>query len=224
MQLQLSNFGFTKTMEQDIAILIADLSGYTALTETHGSFTAADMIDKYVEIVNDCLVGECVLHQRVGDEVMIVSPSADDLATTAILLIERCSAEHNFLQLHGGLHYGKVLKRGNSYFGSVINLTSRIATNAGKGTFWCSHEFVNALREKQKFTFRSQGRPTFKNVTEQNEVLELVIDNAHAFHIDPICKMLIHKKESAIRHPQQDIFFCSANCMDIYLRQGIANA
>jgi adenylate cyclase len=224
MQLQLSNFGFTKTMEQDLAILIADLSGYTALTETHGSFTAADMIDKYVEIVNDSLAGESVLHQRVGDEVMIVSPSADDLAATVILLIEKCSAEHNFLQLHGGLHYGKVLKRSNNYFGSVINLASRIATNADKGTFWCSHQFVNALLEKEKFTFRSQGKQSFKNVSEQNEVLELVIDNGHTFHIDPVCKMVIHKKETAIRHPQQDIFFCSANCMDIYLRQPFSNA
>lgn len=219
MQLQLINFGFTKTMEQDIAILIADLSGYTALTETHGSFTAADMIDKYVEIVNDCLAGDSVLHQRVGDEVMIVSTSADDLARTAILLIERCSAQHNFLQLHGGLHYGKVLQRSNHYFGAAINLTSRIASNAAKGTFWCSHQFINALQEKDKFTFRSQGKQSFKNISEENEVLELVIDTVKPFHIDPVCKMLIHKKETAVRHPQQDIFFCSANCRDIYLKQ-----
>ena len=219
MQLQLSNFGFTKTMEQDIAILIADLSGYTALTETHGSSTAADLIDKYLEIVNDCLVGESELHQRVGDEVMIVSPSADDLAGTAILLIKRCSAENNFLQLHGGLHYGKVLKRSNNYFGSAINLTSRIAGNACKGTFWCSHQFVNALHQIEKYNFRSQGKQNFKNVSELNEVLELVIDNDHAFYIDPICRMIIHEKETAIRHPQQDIFFCSANCRDIYLEQ-----
>jgi len=45
-------------MEQDIAILIADLSGYTALTETHGASSAADLVDKYVEIVNNSLAGE----------------------------------------------------------------------------------------------------------------------------------------------------------------------
>jgi hypothetical protein len=30
-------------MEQNITILIANLSGYTALTETHGSVVAADL-------------------------------------------------------------------------------------------------------------------------------------------------------------------------------------
>ena len=60
-----------------MAILIADLSGYTALTETHGASAAADIIDKYVEMVKDSLVGDSHFHERAGDEVMIVSSSAD---------------------------------------------------------------------------------------------------------------------------------------------------
>ena len=60
-------------MEQDIAILIADLSGYTSLTDTHGAVAAADLIDKYVEIVGRSLVGRSEFHQRSGDEVLIAS-------------------------------------------------------------------------------------------------------------------------------------------------------
>ena len=45
-------------MEKNIAILMADLSGYTALTETHGSVAAADIIDRYIAIVENCLVGD----------------------------------------------------------------------------------------------------------------------------------------------------------------------
>jgi class 3 adenylate cyclase len=37
-----------KDMEEDIAILMADLSGYTALTETHGPHGAADIVEKYI--------------------------------------------------------------------------------------------------------------------------------------------------------------------------------
>ena len=43
-------------MEENLAILMADLSGYTALTETHGAVSAANLIDRYVEIVEKCLV------------------------------------------------------------------------------------------------------------------------------------------------------------------------
>src|SRR5213592_4427145 len=120
-------------MEQDIAILIADLSGYTALTETHGSLSAADLIDKYVEIVNNSLVGDSYLHERVGDEVMIVSDSPGNLLSTAVVLLNTVLQQYKFLHVHGALHYGKVLKRNNSFFGSALNLTSRIASQAKPG-------------------------------------------------------------------------------------------
>jgi len=206
-------------MEQNIAILIADLSGYTALTETHGAAIAADLVDKYLEIVHESLVGESKLHQRVGDEVMIVSASPDHLISTAIMLIQNCSKEHLFLQVHGGLHCGRILKRNDHYFGSPLNLTSRIAASANNGTFWCSAEFVNVLSDRSSFKFCSKGKHSFKNVSEENEIFELVIEHSNFFHVDPVCRMLIHKKERAIPHPhEQDIFFCSENCLDIYLR------
>ena len=44
-------------MEQDIAILIADLTGYTSLTDTHGASAAADLIDKFMGIVEKSLFG-----------------------------------------------------------------------------------------------------------------------------------------------------------------------
>ena len=82
-------------MEENIAILMADLSGYTALTETHGSSGAADIVEKYITIVRDCLVGNCELHGVVGDEVIIVSDSADHLIYTALLLIQNTNKEIN---------------------------------------------------------------------------------------------------------------------------------
>ena len=209
--------GLTEFMEQNLAILIADLSGYTALTETHGPAIAADMIDKFMDIVEDSLAGDSKLHQRVGDEVMIVSDSADHLVKTAAMLIHNCSKEHYFLQLHGGLHYGKVLNRNDHYFGSPVNLTSRIANKANKGTFWCSAEFVNELSDTSAYTFSSKGKHHFKNLTEETGIFELMIENVNSFNIDPVCRMLIHKRERAIRHPyEQNVFFCSPACLGIY--------
>ena len=78
-------------MEETIAILMADLSGYTALTETHGSSDAADVVEKYITIVRNCLVGDCELHGVVGDEVIVISTSADHLIYTALLIIQNTS-------------------------------------------------------------------------------------------------------------------------------------
>lgn len=205
-------------MEQNIAILMADLSGYTALTETHGPQMAADLIDKYLGIVKKCLVGDCHLHQRTGDEVMIVSPTTSDLLSTATLLLQHASNEHNFLQVHGGLHYGKILNRDNDYYGTTINLTSRIANKAKSGAFWCSKDFVTTLPDKYASIFQSQGHHSFKNLSSECELFEITFDNPKSFYVDPICRMLVHKEKAAVPHPTvNDIFFCSPDCRDIFI-------
>lgn len=205
-------------MEKNIAILIADLSGYTALTEAHGSIAAADLIDKYIEIVENCLVGDSKLHERTGDEIMIISSSPDSLLATAVMIATKTSNEENFLQIHGGLHYGNVLERGDSYFGSALNLTSRIAAKATAGTYWCSDEFVNELSDRSVFTLISKGNHAFKNISKEKEVFELFIEEKKSFHIDPVCRMLILDPKNAISHPHKDHqYFCSQVCLEIYM-------
>ena len=205
-------------MEKDTAILMADLSGYTALTETHGSIAAADLIDKYVEIVENCLVGDSEIHERTGDEIMIVSSSPDFLLATALMIGKHTSNEENFLQVHGGLHYGKALKRANSYFGSAINLTSRIAAKANAGTYWCSEDFVNTLSDKSLFTLTAKGKHLFKNVSKEKELFELCTEDRKTFYIDPVCRMLILDPKNAILHPNEgDQYFCSSDCLEIYI-------
>ncbi|MEP6712304.1 MAG: adenylate/guanylate cyclase domain-containing protein [Ferruginibacter sp.] len=211
-------------MEENIAILMADLSGYTALTETHGAESAADLIDKYLDIVENCLVGDSKLHERTGDEVMIVSTSPDFLLASAYMIMKATSNEDNFLQVHGGLHYGKILKRRNGYFGAAINLTSRIAAKANPGTFWCSEEFINSLSDKPPFTLQTKGKHSFKNVSEHKEMYELSNENKSPFFIDSVCRMLILDTGKAIRHPtSEDIFFCSPACLDIFIKNQLTN-
>jgi class 3 adenylate cyclase/YHS domain-containing protein len=204
-------------MEQDLAFLIADLSGYTALTETHGSSWAADLIDKYLHIVQNCLVGNCELKERTGDEVMIVSTSPDDLLAAALNIMQASLSEENFLQVHGGLHYGKVLKRHNGYFGSTINVTSRIAAKATPGNFWCSQNFVQALSNKTMVKVEPKGMHHLKNISGEMELFEIKHEHSVSYFIDPVCRMLIINTNKAIRHHDApDIFFCSDACHAIY--------
>lgn len=204
-------------MEKNVAILMADLSGYTALTETHGSVSAADLIDKYIHIAENCLVGDSKLHQRTGDELMFISDSPDSLLATALKLEANTVREENFLQVHGGLHFGKVLKRADSYFGSAVNLVSRIAAKAVAGTFWCSDEFVNSIKDKSICTFKSKGNHFFKNINGEKEVFELSIKKIKVSYIDPVCRMLILNPQNAIHHPNQDeLYFCSSQCLELY--------
>jgi adenylate cyclase len=204
-------------MEQNIAILMADLSGYTALTETHGASSAADLIDTFISIAEKCLIGDSRLHERTGDEIMIVSASADCLLATAMMIGSHASKQEHFLQLHGGLHYGKVLQRNNHFFGSTINITSRIAAKACAGSFWCSSAFANALSGKYNYHLKSKGNHSFKNIDKEKEIFELVNEESIQPYIDPVCRMLILDPKKAIAHSDDPgIYFCSAHCSETY--------
>jgi len=204
-------------MEKNVAILMADLSGYSALTETHGAVTAANLIDRYIAIAEQCLVGDCKLHQQTGDEIMLVSDSSDVMLATAQQLAANTATEEYFLQVHGGLHYGKVLKRGGNYFGSAVNLTARIASKAAAGTFYCSAEFVNSILDKSTCSFHSKGKHPLKNISEEKEMFELNMGAMKVRYIDPVCRMLIVNPANAFRHPSEgELYFCSPECLKVY--------
>ncbi|MEP6728358.1 MAG: adenylate/guanylate cyclase domain-containing protein [Bacteroidota bacterium] len=204
-------------MEKNVAILMADLSGYSALTETHGAVSAADLIDKYISIAENCLVGDCRLHQQTGDEIMFVSDSSDVMLSTALKLAAHTASEEHFLQVHGGLHYGKVLKRGGNYFGFAVNLAARIAAKATAGTFCCSAEFIDSVSDKSVCRFQSQGNYLLKNISAEKELFELSVEKIKTNYIDPVCRMLILHPEKAIGHPTEDqLYFCSPQCLAVY--------
>ena len=204
-------------MEKNLAILIADLSGYTALTEAHGATSAADLIETFLKIVQNSLVGDSHLHQRRGDEVMIISESPENLLSTALLLLRNSAKEHNFLLLHGGLHFGPVLKRDDEYFGSVVNFTARIASKAKAGTFCCSKEFRDAIINSKLCVLEPMGTHELKNISEEKEIFQVITDQANFLTIDPVCRMLILSEQKAIPHPhEREVFFCSENCLNIY--------
>lgn len=53
--------------EVEVVFLMADLSGYTALTEVHGNIQAAGAVTRYAEIAHAPLQPGARLVERVGD-------------------------------------------------------------------------------------------------------------------------------------------------------------
>ena len=181
---------------------------------------AADLIEKYMQIVNQSLVGDCCVHQYTGDEVVITSASADYLASTATMMLHHSHDEEYFLQVHGGLHYGKILRKNNNLFGTTINFASRIAGKAQAGKFWCSADFTKAISDPSLVEFECKGMYELKNLSDKSELFELKIDPRKKIYIDPVCRMVIHDLEKAHTHPEEQVYFCSGECYEVYRERG----
>ena len=110
-----------------VAIAFADLAGYTRLTEEAGEETALDVVERFVDSVSHTLPDEARIVKTIGDAVMIVSSDVAALCEWAV----------GFQELQGerplpriGIHYGSVLYRDGDYFGTAVNLASRVGARA----------------------------------------------------------------------------------------------
>ncbi len=67
-----------------VAIAFADLAGYTRLTEEAGEEEALDVVERFVESVEDTLPDEARVIKTIGDEVMVVGADPAALVDWAV--------------------------------------------------------------------------------------------------------------------------------------------
>lgn len=204
-------------MEKKAAVLMADLTGYTAMTDVHGGASAAVLIDKYMQLVEQALKGGTQIIQRVGDQVVLLADNADDIVNTAIELHSLILCEHQLLSIHAGIHYGLVFVDKGDLFGSTINIASRIMNMAEHGQILCSSDLVENITP-ELHSFRNLGKFNFKNVMKEIAIYELLTETKTQIFIDPVCHMQIDAKrtEYIYRYNDKEYHFCSQHCLDLF--------
>lgn len=204
-------------MEKNLAILMADLSGYTAMTDAHGGASAARIINKYMKLVDDALYGSSRVVQRIGDQVVLIADTADDMVITAQKLNSLTREEHHFLAIHAGLHYGPVFIENDNLFGSTINVVARIMNMANRGQVLCSSQFKKMLTAPTEL--KSVGSYNLKNVMMEFELHELMQEQQSlSSDLDPVCHMHIDISKSELTYTISGMIyhFCSHHCLSLF--------
>lgn len=109
----------------------ADLSGFTALTQTLTPAELSAMLTEFGATVSDVVHadgGRVV--KLLGDAVMWVSPNPERLAQAAIDLVDHPRAREAGLQVRAGLGYGDIVAINGDYFGNAVNLAARLVAAA----------------------------------------------------------------------------------------------
>lgn len=115
------------------AVMFADLSGFTRLTEEQGDDTAARFAAGLARIA-DRIAGEHRgrLVKQLGDGVMLAFQHVGD-ALRAAFALRASAADSGLPALHIGIAAGPVVERDGDYFGRTVNLSSRLSGVAGPG-------------------------------------------------------------------------------------------
>lgn len=206
--------------EVAVALLMADLSGYTALTEAHGNVDAAQVLRRYVELAERALGPGARLVERVGDEPVIAAASARDAVETALRLRAAIAHEPLFPMVRAGVHVGVVLAEAGALVGAALNITARVVGQANAGQILCTPPAVDAAGDVPGVRCHSLGPARLRHVPHVIELYEVEDAGKKAPRVvDPVCRMQIDADAAAARAmvAGREYHFCSVACRDAFV-------
>jgi adenylate cyclase len=204
----------------EYTFVIADLAGYTALTEAHGGVEAARTVARYTELASKALSPGVHLAERVGDQVLFVADDASNAVTTALRLKDAVDREPLFLGVRIGIAAGPAVEQDGRYFGPALNIAARVAAHARSGQILCTGHVAAALRGISDIRCVAVGPVRFKNVSEPVEIVEIVSEEYTSAVLDPVCHMRVEAATAPARLPFNGrlYYFCSFQCAEAFTK------
>ena len=113
------------------AVGFVDLVGFTEHSAEMSATTLTNFIREFEGRAHDVMTryGARVV-KMIGDEVMFVATEPEAACRAAGALMEGFADEDRHVVPRAGIAYGNVLVRGGDYYGSVVNLASRLVDEA----------------------------------------------------------------------------------------------
>ncbi len=150
-------------MRELVAILFADMTGYTALMQDNEQL--AILKRKRVKEVLDVTLQRFrgKLLQYYGDGSLSTFRSAIDAVQCAVT-IQRQLKENPHVDLRIGIHTGDVTVEDGAIYGDGVNLASRIESIATSGSILISEKVYDELKNQEEITAKELGYFEFKNV------------------------------------------------------------
>jgi len=206
--------GPTSPREQH-TFVVADLAGYTALTEAHGDEEAADAAAEFCDAARTLLRAHGAEEiKTLGDAILLHVADAAHAVDLAERIVAGYGARHRTLGIRVGVHTGTAVRRGDDWFGSAVNLAARVADLAEAGEVLLTATTRLAL--DPTIALHDRGPHTFKNVPRPLDVYALDIDRhpLEPLPIDPVCRMAVDPVRAVAREVVDGVeyFLCSDDC------------
>jgi adenylate cyclase len=122
------------------AVAFADLVGFTALGETVQLEQLTGVAGRLTELAEQVSDGPVHLVKQIGDAVMLVSPEVDPMIEALLGLVEAADEDDELPSLRAGVAYGPAINRWGDWFGSPVNVASRLTARARPASVLATEE------------------------------------------------------------------------------------
>ncbi len=156
--------GFEQRFDYRYAVGFVDLVGFTPISAKMSPQELGDFLGDFEGRAHDVVTaaGARVV-KFIGDEVMFVSTDPDAACRAASALMSGFELAGDHVVPRGALAYGNVLLRGGDYYGSIVNLASRLVDKAMPQEILVTDEMASAATQCQ---FTSSGQRMVKGFSK----------------------------------------------------------
>ena len=107
------------------------------------------MVERFVETVELTLPDDARVIKAIGDAVMVVGADPGGLAEWAVGFQQLNAGRRPLPRI--GIHAGQALYRDGDYYGSAVNLASRVGARAAGGEVLVTREVVDSAGDHLAF-------------------------------------------------------------------------
>jgi adenylate cyclase len=132
---------------RQITVAFADLVGFTRLGEELAAEDLGQLAIRLADLARDLTAPPVRFIKTIGDAVMFVCPEPAPLLDIVLKLVEVVDTDNDFPRLRAGVAAGMAVSRAGDWFGSPVNVASRVTGAARPGTVLVADSVWDALSE-----------------------------------------------------------------------------
>jgi adenylate cyclase len=145
---------------QPAVVAFTDLVGFTALGESVPVEELGGVAGRLSRLAGEVIEPPVRIVKLIGDAVMLVAPEPAPMLECALALVETAGEAEDFPELRAGVACGQAVHRWGDWFGTPVNLASRLTTRARPSTVLVTAEVRDAAGHG--FEFSDAGRKKLK--------------------------------------------------------------
>jgi adenylate cyclase len=151
---------------REVTIAFADLVGFTRLGEAVPPEDLEKLAHRLTDVAREVAQPPVRYVKSIGDEVMLVGSDPATMLDAMLNLVAATEADEDFPRLRTGLATGSAVSRAGDWFGSPVNLASRVTGAARPGAILVAERTREAIGDDDRFAWSFAGARSLKGIKD----------------------------------------------------------
>jgi adenylate cyclase len=151
---------------REVAVAFADLVGFTQLGEQMPPEDLGLVAFRLADLAHEVVASPVQFVKTIGDAVMLVGSEPLTLLRTVLDLVDAAAAD-DFPRLRVGLAFGDAVNRAGDWYGSPVNLASRVTGAAPAGTLRVTEAVRKAIGDPADIEWSAPEARHLKGIRDE---------------------------------------------------------